>query len=124
MKEDVKEKIFSSPLGETCCWRLASSPVFRRNRSQPVGKVIEEINPILRGWVNYFAVGNLQSVLSVYPELGKIERKMRRHMMRAQQRKGFGWKRWSKEWLHQVLGLFNQYRVRYYVPHPKVAPAR
>jgi RNA-directed DNA polymerase len=32
--------------------------IFRRYVSQPVGRVIELINPILRGWVNYFAVGH------------------------------------------------------------------
>src|SRR5213593_4939307 len=32
--------------------------VFRRHQSQPVGQVIAEINPILRGWVNYFRTGN------------------------------------------------------------------
>jgi RNA-directed DNA polymerase len=32
--------------------------VFRRWRAQPVRRVIAEINPILRGWVNYFRVGN------------------------------------------------------------------
>jgi len=32
--------------------------VFRRNVSQAVGNVIDEINPILRGWVNYFRVGH------------------------------------------------------------------
>jgi RNA-directed DNA polymerase len=32
--------------------------VFRRCRSQPLGRVIAVINPILRGWVNYFRVGN------------------------------------------------------------------
>jgi RNA-directed DNA polymerase len=31
---------------------------FRRYDSQPVGRVIAEINPILRGWVNYFRIGN------------------------------------------------------------------
>src|SRR5436305_7505146 len=31
--------------------------VFRRYASQPIGRVIELINPMLRGWVNYFAVG-------------------------------------------------------------------
>ena len=30
--------------------------VFRRHRSQPVAGFIAEINPILRGWVNCFAV--------------------------------------------------------------------
>ena len=32
--------------------------VFRRNVSQPVRKVIERINPILRGRVNYFRIGD------------------------------------------------------------------
>jgi RNA-directed DNA polymerase len=32
--------------------------ILRRYQSQPVDRVIELINPILRGWVNYFAVGD------------------------------------------------------------------
>jgi hypothetical protein len=32
--------------------------IFRRYASQPVGRVIKLISPILRGWVNYFAVGH------------------------------------------------------------------
>ena len=32
--------------------------VFRRYRSQPIERVINLINPVLRGWVNYFAVGH------------------------------------------------------------------
>jgi RNA-directed DNA polymerase len=53
-----------------------------------------------------------------------VEKKIRRHMMRARKRKGFGWKRWSTEWLYQTLGLFHGYRTRYYEPSPKVAPAQ
>ena len=32
--------------------------IFGASRSQPVGAVIDKINPILRGWVKYFAVGH------------------------------------------------------------------
>ena len=49
-----------------------------------------------------------------------MEKKIRRHMMRAKKRKGFGWKRWSREWLYQVLGLFNDYRVRYYLNYAQI----
>src|SRR5215475_2363887 len=96
--------------------------ISRRNRSQPVGTVIKLINPILRGWVNYFAVGHSGRCFAFIQNW--VEKKIRRHMMRARKRKGFGWKRWSREWLYEVLGLFCDYRVRYYAPIPKVAPAR
>jgi RNA-directed DNA polymerase len=96
--------------------------IFRRNKSQRVGRVIELINPILRGWVNYFAVGHSSRCFAFIADW--VEKKIRRHMMRAKKRKGFGWKRWSREWLYDVLGLFSDYRVRYYAPVPKVAPAR
>ena len=32
--------------------------VFRRHDSQPIGRVIELVNPILRGWANYFRIGH------------------------------------------------------------------
>jgi RNA-directed DNA polymerase len=85
--------------------------VFQRNVSQPVGKVVEQINPILRGWVNYFRVGNSSRCFSVIKDW--VEKKVRRHLMRARNRKGYGWKRWSKEWIYGRLGLFNDYQVRY-----------
>jgi RNA-directed DNA polymerase len=83
--------------------------VFRRNISQPVGKVIEEINPILRGWVNYFRVGHSNRCFSMVKRW--VEKKVRRHLMRSRGRGGMGWKRWSREWIYGTLGLFNDYRV-------------
>src|SRR5207253_4314032 len=32
--------------------------IFRRYESQPVDRVVALMNPILRGWVRYFAVGD------------------------------------------------------------------
>jgi RNA-directed DNA polymerase len=83
--------------------------VFRRNVSQPVGKVIDEINPILRGWANYFRVGHSNRCFSMVKHW--VEKKVRRHLMRSRGRKGMGWKRWSREWIYGTLGLFNDYRV-------------
>ena len=80
--------------------------IFRRFTSQPVGRVIELINPILRGWVNYFAVGHSSRCFSMVEDW--VEKKIRRHLMRARHRKGFGWKRWSSEWLYETLGLFHR----------------
>jgi RNA-directed DNA polymerase len=83
--------------------------IFRTSRSQPVGGVIEKINPILRGWVQYFAIGNSSRCFSYIRYW--VEMRIRRHLARACQRQGFGWKRWSREWLYDTLGLFSGYRV-------------
>ena len=93
--------------------------VFRRHQSQPMDRVVQLINPILRGWVNYFAVGHSSECFSFIKDW--VEKKVRRHMLRARKRKGFGWTRWSRQWLYETLRLFNGYRVRR--PLSKVAPA-
>jgi RNA-directed DNA polymerase len=85
--------------------------IFRASRSQPVGGVIAQINPILRGWVKYFAVGHSSRSFSFIRDW--VEKKIRRHLARACQRQGFGWKRWSREWLYDTLGLFSEYYVSY-----------
>jgi len=85
--------------------------IFRQSVSQPARIVIGRINPILRGWVNYFRVGNSSGCFS-YIKLW-VEKKVRRHLLRARGRKGFGWKRWSTQWIYDTLGLFNDYRVVY-----------
>src|SRR3984893_2253773 len=38
--------------------------VFRRRQSQPVDRVVQLINPMLRGWVNYFTVGHSSACFS------------------------------------------------------------
>ena len=94
--------------------------IFRRFQSQPVDRVIELINPILRGWVNYFAVGHSSRCFNFVQDW--VEKKIRRHMLRARKRRGFGWTTWSRQWLYETLGLFNGYRVRR-GSSPKAVPA-
>ena len=84
--------------------------IFRQNISQPVERVIEQINPILRGWVNYFAVGDSSECFSFVRDW--VEKKVRGHLMRAREQTGFGWQRWSRKWLYGKLGLYKDYRLR------------
>ena len=93
--------------------------VFRRHQSQPVERVISLINPVLRGWVNYFAVGHSSECFSFIKDWA--EKKVRRHLAHARKRQGFGWKRWNRRWLYDTLGLFDSYRVKRSAP--KVVPA-
>jgi RNA-directed DNA polymerase len=93
--------------------------VFHRHQSQPIERVISLINPMLRGWVNYFAVGHASECFGYVKDW--VEKKVRRHLARARNQRGFGWKQWSRPWLYKTLKLFNDYRVRR--PGPTVAPA-
>ena len=94
--------------------------VFRSLRSQPVQRVIEMINPMLRGWVNYFAHGNASRCFSYVRQW--VQKKVRRHLARNSKRTGFGWKRWSMRWLVGCLGLFDGYRLNHNQPRQKALP--
>jgi RNA-directed DNA polymerase len=95
--------------------------VFRSLRSQPVQRVIEKVNPMVRGWVNYFGHGNASRCFSYVRDW--VEKKMRRHLARNSKRHGYGWKRWSRHWLYKVLGLFSAYRLDYLRPRQAALPA-
>jgi len=95
--------------------------IFRRFQSQPADRVVYLINPILRGWVNYFAIGFSSRCFGYIRDW--VEKKLRRHLMRSRQRRGFGWKRWSRQWLYENLGLFKGYRILRSKSRPKALPA-
>ena len=86
--------------------------VFRRYQSQPVDRVVYLINPILRGWANYFRIGNSSRCFGYVKDW--VEKKIRRHLMYARKRRGFGRNRWSRAWLYETFGLYNDYGVRYH----------
>ena len=71
-------------------------------RSWPIRLVIDTINPIIRGWVNYFRIGHSSPSFSHIKDW--VEKKVRRHLSKACKRKGVGWERWSKELLYETPG--------------------
>jgi len=62
--------------------------VFWRHESQPLDVIVRQINPILRGWVNYFAIGNSGRCFTTVRDW--VEKSVRRHLMRNSKRRGHG----------------------------------
>jgi RNA-directed DNA polymerase len=95
--------------------------IFQSFESQPTRDVIGVVNPMIAGWVNYFRIGHSTRCFKSVRRW--VDQKVRRHMARARGRRGFGWKRWSKELIYGTLGLFNDYQIRYF-ELPKALPTR
>jgi hypothetical protein len=127
-----------SPNGRRSCCRSPISTSYSHFRSRsaawhfrirdrstpscfrPLPKLCSPSPPILRGWVQYFAIGHSSRCFSSIRDW--VEKKIRRHLARACKRRGFGWKRWSREGLYGELGLFSKYRVSYRQTISAVAP--
>jgi RNA-directed DNA polymerase len=92
--------------------------VFQRFESQPLKRVRDLINPILRGWVQYFKIGNSSKVFGYVKDW--LTRKIRRHLMKAKGKQGFGWKQWSTKGLYAVYNIYSDFKVS---PR-KVVPVR
>jgi len=84
--------------------------IFKRHISQPISRVIYLINPILRGWANYFRVGHSSKYFGFVKDW--VQKKIRRFLMRSKRQQGFGWERWSRDWIYENLGVYNDYQVR------------
>jgi RNA-directed DNA polymerase len=83
--------------------------VFEKHRSQPLTKVRDEINPILRGWVNYFRVGHSSKTFDYIQEW--LNHRLRRHLMRAKGKRGFGWKQWSTPGLFAAYNIYRDFKL-------------
>ena len=83
------------------------------NAQAPVStqEQIERTNRLLRGWVNYFRVGNSSRVF--HDIRWHVEMRLRRVLQRKGGRTGQGWKRYDYAYLYDTLGLYSDYRVRW-----------
>jgi group II intron reverse transcriptase/maturase len=71
---------------------------------------IDRTNRILRGWVNYFRIGNSARVF--YDVRYFMEIRLRRVLQRRAKHYGCGWRRVDYGHIYSRLGLYNDYRVR------------
>lgn len=83
----------------------------RGSRHLPVQQAVARVNPIVRGWVNYFRVGNSSREFDTVRDA--VELKVRRFAVKQRGRKGFGWTRWSSEVVYGSWGLFDDYKIRH-----------
>jgi RNA-directed DNA polymerase len=86
--------------------------ILRRSRHLPMQVAVAQVNSVLRGWVNYFRVGNSGTAFGKIKY--EVERKVRRLAAKKCKREGFGWKRWSSAVVYGTWGLFRDYRVVYW----------
>ena len=78
----------------------------------PANEVVERINATLAGWVTYFRVGNSSRAFSEVRDY--VEMKVRTLLTRRKRRRkrSVGWRRWSNEYLYEVLGLYWDWKIQ------------
>ena len=81
----------------------------RDNRMLPIKEIVKLINPKIRGWINYFRIGNSSRCFSYIRDY--IAKKIRRHMMKTRGDKGYGWKRWSRDFIYKELERYGEYKI-------------
>jgi RNA-directed DNA polymerase len=74
--------------------------------------LVKKINGAIAGWVNYFRVGNSSRAFSEVRDY--VEMKVRTLLTRRKRRhkRSIGWRRWSNEYLYDVLGLYWDWKLQ------------
>jgi group II intron reverse transcriptase/maturase len=85
--------------------------VLRANIPVSVTEQIRRTNWLVRGWVNYFRVGNSGAALMNIRQY--VEMRLRHVLQRRRHRSGYGWKRYDYVYLYRRLGLYDDYRVHW-----------
>jgi RNA-directed DNA polymerase len=77
--------------------------ILKCSRQRTIKDVLEQIRPVIVGWVNYFQVGNARRAFDGIRF--EVMRKIRRFVMKQKGRPGCGWKQWSNEQIYKGWGL-------------------
>lgn len=86
--------------------------IIARSGALPVQALVKKINAAVAGWVTYFRVGNSSRAFSEVRDY--MEMKIRTLLTRRKrrQKRSIGWRRWSNEYLYDVLGLYWDWTIR------------
>jgi Retron-type reverse transcriptase len=69
----------------------------------PVEQRVEELNPILRGWANYFNQGPVKRIYRLIDDY--TARRLRIWLRRRSGKRGTGYRQYSDQYLYETLGL-------------------
>jgi len=85
--------------------------IIKSGGTAPAKVIVEQINAAVGGWVNYFRVGNSSRAFSEVREY--LEMKIRTLLTRRKRRRktSIGWRRWSNEYLYDVLKLYWDWKI-------------
>ena len=110
-REKTKRVAFFFPSAKAQKVIRAKVKEITRNKPVKVSEVVKELNPVLRGWVNYFQIGNSTTTFNKIREYTGM--KVRGFIRRRQVKHGYGWKEITSDFLYGKLGLYYNWRVVY-----------
>ena len=79
--------------------------------AMPAKDIVKQVNATLAGWVNYFRVGNSSRAFSEVRDYTEMKIRTLLTRRKRRQKRSIGWRRWSNEYLYNVLGLYWDWKV-------------
>ncbi len=80
-------------------------------RMEKVEDIVKELNLVIRGWTNYFRISNGSKQLNKVKDY--TADKIRKYMKRKAGVKGYGYGKYTEDYLYKKLGLYNDYRIKW-----------
>ncbi|MBP2629184.1 MAG: putative reverse transcriptase [Firmicutes bacterium] len=85
--------------------------LIKNGGATPAKEMVKRINATLAGWVNYFRVGNSSRAFSEVRDYTEMKLRTLLTRRKRRQKRSIGWRRWSNEYLYDVLGLYWDWKV-------------